>query len=212
MGRTLHYQVFGDLKGAQIPMETRDRIDLAQHMLNHHFSWTCENVQLELLNHPEATHLALLPPSTVPRIGWGFTKVAADEWNAALVVRFMRWVSTQLPEGTFIRLQDEGDYITVSSVIFTDGALAVDKASNDDERASLRTSGLAGHIARLNDDEASAARDEWFARVSASTYHNRHEIRALGIPDTELTKMTLEDVADRVTFPWQTEWLKSPAD
>jgi hypothetical protein len=212
MGRTLHYHVFGSLEGGGIPMDTRQRIDLAHRMLNHHFSWTCDNLGLTLFDHPEVTPGTEPPVPWAPRIGWGFTKVAADEWNAALVTRFVRWLSTQLPTGTFIRLQDEGDYIIAKNIIVTDGKLTVDTVTNERQRRYLRSNGMAESVARLAEGETAANEGEWFARVSASSYHGRHEIRALGIPDTELTKMTLEDVADRVTFPWQTEWLKSPAD
>jgi len=50
----------------------------------------------------------------------GFTKVAGNEWNAALVTSWLTQISRLLPEHTFT-LYDEGEFLTHSSIVIKNG-------------------------------------------------------------------------------------------
>ena len=91
MGRTIHYEVFGDLEEGPVPEETQRRIIDVQREMNASLSWTCESLALGLDEHCALTYPQEAPRPWAARLGWGFTKVGNDDWNAALVVRFMSW-------------------------------------------------------------------------------------------------------------------------
>ncbi len=209
MGRTLCYEVIYD---KPLPYETRREIRLAQLMLNTHFTWTCEELSLEFFERPETPAKSdkyfadTRNPS--PRIATGFTKVADDEWNAALVTAFMRWVSTRLPEAT-ITLHDEGDYILAGYVLFRNGGTEVDQERVARQREYLKAQKLDKYLARY-DKSADMARDGvFFNKYSAQEYASRREIAALGLTKEELAEATLDEVVNRLVLPWKTEWLEA---
>jgi hypothetical protein len=51
---------------------------------------------------------------------YGFTKVAGNEWNAALVTSWLTQISRLLPEHTFT-LHDEGEFLTHSCLVIKNG-------------------------------------------------------------------------------------------
>jgi hypothetical protein len=128
MGRTLHYSLFGS---EQIPWDTRRELELARRMLDWHMSWTCESFGLEMFDgleimYSDSTYKDHKP--WMPRVGWGCIKVADDEWNAHLVLTYLRWASSKLPSVT-VRVRDEGGYILGGYVTIQRGVLALDLAA-----------------------------------------------------------------------------------
>ena len=209
MGRTLCYEVIHD---KPLPYETRREIRLAQLMLNHHFKWTCEELTLEFFEQPETPAKSdkyfcdTKNPS--PRIATGFTKVRDDEWNAALIVAFMRWVSTRLPEAA-VSLHDEGDYLLAGYVLMRNGRLAVDENRVARQREYLKSQKLNKHLARYDWWVERARQGEFFNEYSALEYASRKEIETLGLTREDLQGATLDEVVNRLVLPWKTEWLEA---
>jgi len=212
MGRTLTYEIF---LNQPLPRDTRREILLAQDMLNQHFTWTCEELSLEIFDEPRAPEqdddfvYFADPKDTRPRIATGFTKVAGDEWSACVVTRFCRWLSHRLPDAT-VALRDEGDYILPEFIVFRRGDVELNEERIKRQRKYLVEMGLLDCLTLL-DEAVRSAREKaiFFNSVSAWEYVDRGEIRALGLTDQQFTKATLEDVAQRLTWPWDTKWLRT---
>ena len=212
MGRTLCYEVFSD---RPLPYEKRKEILLAEDMLNHHFTWTCEELSLEIFLEPIAPgqrdEFVYFSDSKDPRsrIATGFTKVRDDEWNACVVASFCRWLSQRLPEAT-VALRDEGDYILAGFVVFRDGRLELDRPRITRQRKYLQDNDLHEFIAQFDEAvEQADAKGIFFNSFSARDYADRREIRALELTEKQLAKATLQDVAERLTWPWDSEWLEA---
>lgn len=109
MGRTLNTRI---LRSQPLPRETWKTIQTVANAINKRFTWTCGNLSPLNLDDEEPRHFAFQSdtPSDHPVQACDFTKVAGDEWNALLVVRFMRWLSTLLPD-SIVKVHDEGGYI-----------------------------------------------------------------------------------------------------
>jgi len=201
MGRTLHYDVFGSLELGPVKSTARELIDEVQNDMNQEFTWPWENLALELFDGGcQITYAEATPKPWAARLGGGFTKVYDDDWNAVLVVRFLRWVSTQLPERAFIRLYDEGDYIVPEEIILKGGELYPgQKRANET-------------LERYEERRAMALRKQWFRDVSALDYYLSHRemvrVTSLVTPE-EFATFTLEDAANYLVFPWQTELRKA---
>jgi hypothetical protein len=207
MGRTLHYSLFGT---DQIPWDTRREIQLAQRMLDHHYSWTCENLHLDLFDQPELTYSDMFAKGyepRLPRLGSGSTKVRGDEWHAHLLITFLLWVSSRLPEVT-VRVMDEGDYILGGYLVLQHGVLALDLIGMAHWREYLRSGEFEDVLARLDDAERQATAGVFFGPVFALEYADRPEVAKLGLTDKALAKTTLKEVSEAITMPWQTEWLE----
>jgi hypothetical protein len=206
MGRTIHYSLFGT---EQLSWDTRHEIELAQRMLNFHFSWSCEQLSLELCDGLEITYsdsLAKGYKPYLPRLGTGFTKTGADEWNTHLVLTFLLWVSSRLPQVT-VRLHDEGDYILGGYLVLQGGVPALDLRGVARWREYLRSQELEDVLVRLDDAEQRAKAGVFFGPVYALEFADRPEIAKLGLTDKALQSTTLKEVSDAITMPWQTEWL-----
>jgi hypothetical protein len=208
MGRCLTYQVFGNPKEGPIPHMVRRRIQLAADMLTYHFTWTSESLYIHFGEYPAITYAAEPPNPWQAMLGEGGTKVGDDEWNALLITRYMRWVSTQIPTRT-VRLSDEGDYIVASYAIFRDGDISLDSGCIKRQCQYLQDSGQSELVPKVEEAVLKACRGEFFRTVPAADYVDCKEIADLGLTPDDLAKLTLEDVADRMTFPWQTDWLIS---
>ncbi len=203
MGRTIHYHIFGDLEEGPVPEPTRNRILEVQRQMNRMFTWTCESLGLELFEHSELTYSTDPPRPWAPRHGWGFTKVGDDEWNAALVVRFLSWVSTQLPAKSFVRLNDEGDYVIPEYVLFRHGQISLDEAGIDRQRQYLRKN-AEEYLESFEANVAAGRAGQWFRPVSALEYQDRPEIAKLRfqMDSKRYHELTLEGAADEMKFPW----------
>lgn len=208
MGRCLKYQVFGNLEEGPIPYIVRRRIQLAADMLTHHFTWTSESLITDFGEYPAVTYSAEPPDPWQALLGEGFTKVGNDEWNALLITRYMRWVSTQIPTRT-IRVSDEGDYIIASFAVFRDGEMSLDSGCIKRQCQYLQDSGQSELVPKIEEAILKACHGEFLSAIPAADYADRKEIADLGLTTEDLAKLNLEDVADKMTFPWQTDWLIS---
>lgn len=208
MGRTLHYAVYDDPKYYQ---SAEREIRVAQELLIYRFTWTCEWPSLwfldegERLRRADATLLKQKPP--IP-IADGFTKVADDEWNAVLITRFATWLSRRLPTAT-VTLHDEGSYLTPGYQILRGGAAELDLERLAKSRAYLEKHGLQDYIQLQADQIEAFKRGEHHRSIAAGDYADRREIRALGFTPEEVARMTLDEVADAIAFPWTTEGLEA---
>lgn len=207
MGKTIHFGLFGD---EPLRLELRREITLAHLMLIHHFTWTVETPSIELFEFMQITYddPGEFAHPWAPRLGAGRAKVGEDAWNARLVVLFARWLSARIPSIT-VRLHDEGDHVLAGHLLFQGGRTALDIVNIERRRTHLRSHGFHDTLARLDEAERVARQGIFFKRVRASDYGDRAEIKALGLTDEELAKVTLEEVADAMRFPWDTEWLTS---
>jgi len=211
MGRALCYEILSD---QPIPRKTKMGIRLAQSMLNHHLAWTCEPLSLELFDEPispgqreEFVYFSDTEDPR-PRIGTGFNKVGRDEWNACLVVAFLRWVSTRLPEAT-VALRDEGDYVLGCFVLFRQGKLELDRTRIARHREFLLRERPAQMVKVYDRWIEQASEGVSFNSFMARDYADRREIAALGLSNEELSRLTLAEVAERIVFPWDSEWLEA---
>lgn len=208
MGRTLHYAVYDDPKNY---WEAEREIRIAKELLIYRFSWTCERPSLwfldegERLRRANTTMLKQKPP--IP-IADGLTKVANDEWNAVLITRFATWLSRRLPTST-VTLHDEGSYLTPGYQILRGGAADLDIERLAEIRSYLEERGLGESTLRQDEQIKAFKRGETHRSIRADSYADRREIRALGFSPEVLAGMTLDEVADAMTFPWTTEGLKA---
>jgi hypothetical protein len=209
MGRCLTYEVFGDLEEGPIPHTVRRRIQLAADMLTHHFTWTSESLRIDFGEYPAVTYSAVPPDPWQALLGDGFTKVGSDEWNALLITRYMRWVSTQIPTRT-VRLIDEGDYILGGFAVFRNGNISLDSGCIKRQCLRLQDKGRSELVPKVEEAVSKACHGEFFSVIPAAGYADRKEIADLGLATEDLAKLTLEDVADKLKFPWQSDWLISP--
>jgi hypothetical protein len=209
MGRTIHYEVFGPLEAAPDVHKVNASVDLAQHMLNHHFSWPWEQLSLELLENPALTYRSRPPTPWAALLGSGFTKVYDDEWSAALVIAFLEWFSRLCPMVT-VRVLDEGDFIRAGYVVIQNGQWALDGARIAEWRADLKSGKHERTLSRLDEAEKAATRGDFFADIKVAPYADHREIQKLCLGESELKQLTVRDLTARMTFPWQTEWLDRP--
>jgi len=200
--RSLKFDVFGDLSHGPVPPEIRREIANVQQRMNHDFTWTNETPTLELFEHCQITYAAPMPRPYAARLGTGIAAVHYDQWNALLVVRFLRWVSTKLPPGSYIRLQDDGSYVILQSVRLVRGEFRL--GADDIARLSRHP-----HDPRALERRISrATRGRWVHAVAAAIYYEgRPEIAAIAhaMEPMAFKMLSLEDVADRIVFPWQSD-------
>lgn len=206
MGRTLHYKIYDNRKNYR---EAEREIRIAQELLIYRFSWTCEWPSLGLLGEGERLRRedesVLKPRKPIP-IAEGFTKVRDDEWNAVLITRFITWVSRRLPTAT-VTLCDEGDYLTPRDQVLRAGTSRLDHDRLSDRAQYLVDAGRREELAALREEVEAFKRGETHRSIPAQEYADRREIQALGLAPEVLVRMTLDEVADAVAFPWTTEGL-----
>lgn len=205
MGRTLHYAIFGDPKTCR---DARAELRVALHLLIYRFTWTCEEPSLYWLDEGERLDWSNDNEGQEAPIADCYVKVADDEWNAVLVTRFVAWLSRRLPTAT-VTLRDEGHYLTPGYLVFRAGVPDLDHARLA-KHAKYLTENRLGDCLQIQEAEMEAfKRGEIHTSVSARDYLDRREIRALGFSLEVLARMTLDEVADAMTFPWTTEGLKA---
>lgn len=208
MGRSLHYAVYDDPKNYR---EAEREIRIAQELLIYRFTWSCEWPSLSRCDESERspriseTVLKRTPDSPCAE---GYTKVAGDEWNALLITRFATWLSRRLPTAT-ITLRDEGDYLVPGYQILRAGAPELDLDRLAESRAYLTKHGMQDYLVLQAVQIEAFKRGETHSPVRADGYAERREIRALGLSPDVLARMTLDEVADAMTFPWTTEGLRA---
>jgi hypothetical protein len=174
--------------------------------MSQRFTWTCEEPRLEPVDSDERerdafpTDLSNEPPVQA----YGFTKVRDDEWNAVLVLRYVNWLSTLLPKAK-IKVTDEGDYILCGDLIFEAGEARPDSVRIVRQYAFLHSQGLHDELKQLaRAAEQARAHRVFYANVPAQNYADRKELVSLKA-SRDLSRMTLDDAADWLQFPWQDE-------
>jgi hypothetical protein len=206
MGRSLPYAIYDDLKNYR---SAEREIRIATELLNYRFTWTCEKPFLdrlnerEILRHERASKSKLWQP--LP-IAYGLTKVAGDEWNAVLLTRYVAWLSRRLPDAK-VTIRDEGDYLTPGCQILRNGVPELDHERLAESRTYLEKHDMREYIELQREQIEAFGRGETHRSVAAKEYADRREIRALGLPEEALARMTLDEVADMIAFPWTTEGL-----
>jgi hypothetical protein len=203
MGRTLHYAIYDDPRNYR---EAEREIRIAQSLLIYRFTWTCEWPALHSLDENERLDMEADSEGGPAPIADDYTKVGDDEWNALLVTRFATWLSRRLPTAT-VTLRDEGDYLTPGYQILRAGVPELDR-----ERLAKHAKYLGewklGDCLQIQGEQIEAfKRGEIHRSIPAREYADRREIRALGFTPEVLARMTLDEVADAVAFPWTTEGL-----
>jgi hypothetical protein len=195
---TIDYAVFG---ARRVLADERSEILLCQALMNRRFTWTGSGLNLFL---PFDKHVLTTLSSSLPVRGAGRTRVFGDEWNAFLVVRFLEWLSRRLPEHE-VRVHDSGGFLSVSDVVLRDGVA---------HRARAVERGVPAHGEGLRMPAPPTAPavlerldGRFYESVAASLYADVPEIAASPISREELAVMTLDDIAERFLFPWDTERL-----
>jgi hypothetical protein len=125
-----------------------------------------------------------------------------NEWLALVVTRYLIALTRYIP-GLVIKAHDDDRYFLADDLVFRNGV-----ATRDPER-----SGPTGGEARTGEDPSrvefpttmvmSPRPDALFATVAAERYASESAIKALELSPKQLARMTLEDVAARVVFPWR---------
>lgn len=203
MGRTLHYQL---LAYQPLPPEIWRVIESVQSAMNERFSWTGETLKLEPVGEEERQRGDFAPDlsSDAPVQAYGFTRVYDDEWNAVLVIRFVKWLSALLPQTT-IRVHDEGDYVLCGHLIFEAGEERPDCVRIARQCDYLKSQGLSDSLKRLGSAVQNAVLlGLYYAKFPASDYADRKELVALTQPDN-LAGLSLGDAAELMQFPWHAE-------
>ena len=201
MRRKLHYKV---ISFGPIPAEHWQIIRSVLKAMNERFTWSCENLKLEPVREEERQQGYFIPwTSTGPTVqAYGFTKVLDDEWNAALVIQFAKWLSKLLPKDK-IEVSDEGDFVSFGDLIFEAGRASPDAMRIVRRLTYLMNEGFKDEFSKLVSASADAREHGCFyADVPASNYADRKEIAVLELPNCA-AGLSLDEVAERMRFPWQ---------
>ena len=201
MGRTLHFRILAD---KPLPSATWHAIERIERAMSQRFTWTCESLKLEPVDDEDREQGLFLPDllQEQPLQANGITKVRDDEWNAVLVLRYVQWLSRLVPEAR-VKVTDEGDYVLCGDLIFEAGEGRPDSVRIVRQCAFLDSQGLRDELRTLAQAAAHAHQHRvYYANVPANDYADRTEIASL--KDTrDLSRITLNDAADCLPFPWQ---------
>lgn len=196
----MHYRL---LAAQPLPLEIWHVIESVQNAMNERFTWTCEDLKLEPVSEERRRQGDHAPDlsTDAPVQAYGFTKVASDEWNAVLVIRFVKWLSALLPQAK-IKITDEGDYIPCGDLIFEAGEERPDCVRIVRHCAYLNSQGLDDEVKSLaKAGQLALLKGLYYAEFPATDYADRKEFAALKLPDS-LAGLSLGDAAERMQFPW----------
>jgi hypothetical protein len=211
----LIYAITGN---GQLPSKVWKQIEEAQSQYNRRFTWVYENLSLTLqrpemkfrLNLPlskfnapsgvvvSSGHLPYDSGILIPNaIASGQTKVRDNLWNAHLVVRFMRWVSEQLPDYR-VELYDEGGFILAGSVVIEKGKISLNRPYLERQRMRiLEAYGDPNAVLGLAQAELVGMNGNFFADTIAYDYRETLEIKDLLNNDPELCDESISSIAER---------------
>jgi hypothetical protein len=201
MGRTLHYAIYDDPQNYR---EAEREIRIAEELLIQRFTWTCEQPSLWFLDEDDRLDWETNSEGRPAPIADDYTKVADDEWNALLVTRFATWLSRRLPTAT-VALRDEGDYLTAGYQVLRAGVAELDHERLAKHARYLAESKLDDCLLIQEAQIEAFKRGDIHRSFPARAYADRREIGALGFTTEVLARMTLDEVADAIAFPWTTE-------
>lgn len=199
MLRSVHLLVYCLEKHIQREWSAINRVRRA---LNHLGTWTHGTIVFKRYQNnfrgyssvDEATQYA--KPTAI-----GFAEVGEDDWNALLVFRFAHWLSSVLQDSRIL-VSDEGDYSPFGALEVVAGEWSISDESRD---AWWKFLALSGRWNRLHDiqlREFGIDLEHPFAAISAGLYAHKPEIQALRLSDSVLARMTIDEVANRLQFPW----------
>lgn len=212
----LIYAVTGN---GQLPSKVWKHIEEMQRQYNQRFTWVAENLNLTpqrpemkfRLNLPfskytaptgmavsSSGHLPYDSGVLIPNaLASGQTKVRDNLWNAHLVVRFLRWVSEQLPEFK-IELYDEGGFILTGGVVIQKGKVNLNRPYLERQRTRiLEAYGDPTVTLGLAQAELEAMNGNFFADTIAYDYREIREIEELLDNNPDLSDVGLASVAER---------------
>ncbi len=198
MDQTLTFHLLDDRAAF---LDAGDEIDLAIALLNHRFTWTGDRLWYA------STVSGAFHVRGEPSAAWGHIRVNGNLWNALLVTEFATWLSRRLPATRVLLLDPECLYVPVASVLLRAGVPRFDRDYFRWMEGVLRAEGLPERFPSIRAAEERARCGAFYADVPAADYADVLEIRALGIPQDEIARMTLREVAARFVFPWVTEGL-----
>lgn len=209
--------------GAGIPPKVWKQIDEMQRQYNLRFTWSAEGPCLALQK-PELGKFRLNLPFSLSRftqsqamepvlssghtpyeggmfipnaLASGQTKVRDNLWNAHLVVRFLTWVSEQLPD-LRVELYDEGGFILAGSVIIERGKVRLNKPYLERMRTRLLEAyGDPTVTVGLAHAELEGMNGNFFADNVAYEYREVPEIREILENNPELVDEGLSSLASR---------------
>jgi hypothetical protein len=139
----------------------------------------------------------------------GFTKIGDNEWEAYLVLRFLTWVSQRYPH-LLLHVRDEGDFILAGSIILVGGQPKLDRRAIYEQRLllnqksaldELRWFDFTSALKRLDQAMVAAAKGVFFAEVKASDYSDNPDLRRLSLPQEQMLRMSLDELACYIDFP-----------
>lgn len=201
MTRTLFFDLYGDLERCPLPRAKRRQIQDMTDTMNRRFTWANGKIALELHPKKQLTYAH----GGAGTFGEGKIRADSDDWSVALGIRCLRWLSRQLPEWSFVGVDDDGTYIPVRHLSIVNGELELNNlaASMEVDRMLDFATGDVGPYECACE---MAQRGLLFADVLASGYVDRPEIAKVmrEVPREQFEQFTLEDVAERIVFPWQT--------
>lgn len=180
--------------------EARKDIELALRLMNERFTWPHGPLTLT----PSAASTTRDPGTGFPIVARGEMTIDEDRWSAMLVVCFLRWVSERLPQ-SFVELIDESRLCHLGLVVFREGHFGIPIPGNARSRrfATDRAGGPDALLRALG----KAADGDFLLAVPAEVASSRPEVRSLGLRESELRRMSLQELTDRMPFPWKTERL-----
>lgn len=212
----LTYAVTGT---GQLPSKVWKHIEEVQRQYNQRFTWVHENLNL-VLQRPEIKFRLNLPLSrfaSVPgpvvsssghtpydsgilipnALAIGQTKVRDNLWNAHLVVRFLRWVSEELPDCR-VELYDEGGFIYAGGVVFEKGKASLNRPYLERQRTKLLEAyGDPSVVVGMAHAELAGMNGNFFADTVVYDYRGVLEIRDLLDNEPDLGDESLATVAER---------------
>lgn len=219
----LIYAVTGNGNGSSIHPKIWKQIEEVQEQYNLRFTWTADGPSLALqkpemgkfrLNLPFSLSRFITPQSleTVATSGhlpyeggmfipnalaYGQTKTRDNLWNAHLVVRFLRWVSEQLPE-LRVEIYDEGGFILAGSAVIERGKIHLNKSYLERMRSRLLEAyGDPMVTVGLAHAELEGMNGKFFADTVAYEYREVPEIREILENNPELVDESLASLASR---------------
>lgn len=194
---TMRYRILDTLENFE---EARKDLELVLRLMNERFTWPHGPLTLTP-NAPPPSHD---PGADLFAVARGEVIVAEDRWSAMLVVRLLLWVSERLPQG-FVELTDESRLCHLGMIVFKTGCFGIPVPG--DARQRRLAAGRAGGPSALLHALAKAADGDFLLDVPAEEASSRPEVQRLGLRETELRRMSLQELANRMPFPWETERL-----
>jgi hypothetical protein len=196
----IKYDVFGSLRAPLTPA-MREEISGAFRTVVERSTRTDGPPSLDLFKGPMITYGSRPPRPWQPLVGEGLATVWNDEWNAAHVFSFLKWVSSRFPD-FMIRLHDGSRYIRSEYLFVEHGRFRLDEDDICRLRKEIFRSGGFREVSTFNGKVELARAGELFEPASVNDYAERREIHSLRLSGDEYATLTVLDVAERLVSSW----------